>query len=877
MLLSKDTQFRPYKEGERVWLDAQNLCTTHPTHKLRPKRYGPFAITKVLSHVAYQLGLPPTWKIHNVFHASYLSLFKETTEYGPNFLEPPPEMVDGEPEWEVEQIVGMRLFGPKKIKQYRIRWKGYPPAHDTWEPAKDVHAPKLIQQFLDGSNSERGMSIRTIRVKAEENSMHEPRESQREIPGLQPITTINTNAASPNTEADFANELAREFSRRIIEGTIQTLNNRPPNPTPRAAHHEVLQETKEEGSKEREDVTRPPLIQSPEQTEPTPNYHPQIQRLLGRVVSERRPIHCNRNPNPRLTEEAVVSEYLLKKPILNEIEDFGYPEFHMDLPTGLPPNPPWFKRPEIPFIPKLEAEDENGRTFELPYLRFALSNDEPVILGTTERDAPVYQGEIKAMPAPHAPYNLHVDDDDLEDLYLDHPFNWAVNYALYRLGDAGVLADVHRLRMSYAKLKHFKEEHRRMRRIIDTVQKEVHDHNTKIQTFIKEVEGFKSRLVQAKVCSQIAPMLVRLQIEGMAPDPIYPYGSFDATQPPPPAEIIITEEPVIRRPATPYYPTIQPISTSSESGYIPSTPSPLPTGPPPGQGIPVARYTNALGPRILDYTAGNDAGPSHCPLLFDTEPLQQWVLPHIPSTAPPTENPPFLGFAPPQCFFCRDVRHAASDCGEPHQKCKKARRCVVPLQHPSFDRLCQYGTGHHKWGSRPGPAPRTTFEEPTDPQLPDGSDNIEEEGPYEGGCEWTNRSPSPVLVDTPDSALFDPRTPSTSQPTHYWDNFELQTINLEPPAVIPDDMRFTAPTNLATAAPTPIDFSDPAWPDHEPNPEPLDPAWTRRNSPFCFPGDPSVSIEWGGSGELLADSMGADSYEGGNVTYPPTPARSTRQ
>src|SRR5882762_557543 len=179
MLLSKDTQFKPYKEGEQVWLDARNLRTTHPTHKLRPKRYGPFAITKVLSHVAYQLELPPTWKIHNVFHASYLSPFKETTEYGPNFLEPPPEMVDGEPEWEVEQIVGMRLFGPKKIKQYRIHWKGYPPAHDTWEPAKDVHAPKLIQQFLDGSNSERGMSIRTIRVRVGNDNMYKPWDSQQ--------------------------------------------------------------------------------------------------------------------------------------------------------------------------------------------------------------------------------------------------------------------------------------------------------------------------------------------------------------------------------------------------------------------------------------------------------------------------------------------------------------------------------------------------------------------------------------------------------------------------------------------------------------------------------------------------------------------------
>src|SRR5712672_1136157 len=113
------------------------------------------------------------------------------------------------------------------------------------------------------------------------------------------------------------------------------------------------------------------------------------------------------------------------------------------------------------------------------------------MLGTTEQDAPIYQGEIKAVPAPHIPDNPHVDDDDLEDLYLDHLFNWAVNYALYRLGDAGILADVHRLRMSYAKLKNFKEGHRRLHKIIDAVQKEVHDHNTKIQTFVKEVQSLK--------------------------------------------------------------------------------------------------------------------------------------------------------------------------------------------------------------------------------------------------------------------------------------------------------------------------------------------------------------------------------------------------
>src|SRR5712672_2798004 len=114
-------------------------------------------------------------------------------------------------------------------------------------------------------------------------------------------------------------------------------------------------------------------------------------------------------------------------------------------------------------------------------------------------------------------------------------------------------------------------------------------------------------------------------MEGIVPDPIYPYGSFDLTDPQSPVKIRVTEEPLIRRPATLYYPNIQPISATSKSGYIPSTPSPLPTGPSPSQGIPAARYTDALGPCILDYTAGNATGPSHRLPLFDTEPTQQWV------------------------------------------------------------------------------------------------------------------------------------------------------------------------------------------------------------------------------------------------------------
>jgi hypothetical protein len=67
--------------------------------------------------------------------------------HGPNYPEPPPDIIEGEPEFEVEQIVGSRHTGKKKTLQYKIRWKGYAPAHDSWEPANQVHAPELVKRY----------------------------------------------------------------------------------------------------------------------------------------------------------------------------------------------------------------------------------------------------------------------------------------------------------------------------------------------------------------------------------------------------------------------------------------------------------------------------------------------------------------------------------------------------------------------------------------------------------------------------------------------------------------------------------------------------------------------------------------------------------
>ena len=121
--------FSPWKVGDKVWLEATNLCLNYPLRKLAPKRQGPFEIAQVLSPLTYCLRLPSTWKIHDVFHASLLLPYKETETHGPNFPKPPPDLIGAEEEYEVERIVSHR--GPSGRRKYLTAWKGYPSSENT--------------------------------------------------------------------------------------------------------------------------------------------------------------------------------------------------------------------------------------------------------------------------------------------------------------------------------------------------------------------------------------------------------------------------------------------------------------------------------------------------------------------------------------------------------------------------------------------------------------------------------------------------------------------------------------------------------------------------------------------------------------------------
>jgi hypothetical protein len=179
--------FTPFAIGSKVWLEATNLkLPSNLTPKLAPRQYGPFEVIAQISKVAYKLSLPSHWKIHNVFHASLLTPYRETQQHGPNFLEPPPDIIEGEPEWEVERILRERTYGRWKKKQYLVRWKGYSPSHDKWIPEEDLHTPDLLAEFHSSSSN-----IRTLQV--DDNPPCSFTQSTHHDHNLSPLSTTTSN------------------------------------------------------------------------------------------------------------------------------------------------------------------------------------------------------------------------------------------------------------------------------------------------------------------------------------------------------------------------------------------------------------------------------------------------------------------------------------------------------------------------------------------------------------------------------------------------------------------------------------------------------------------------------------------------------------
>jgi Chromo (CHRromatin Organisation MOdifier) domain len=136
-----------YKTDDMVYLDASDIQTTRPSRKLSHRRLGPFPIVRKVGHGAYRIRLPPSMsRIHPVFNEVKLSLAPPDPILGRRPKPPPlPEIVEGEEEWIVEEILDSKMVNRKL--RYLVKWEGFGIEHNSWEPWDHVHAPELVTEF----------------------------------------------------------------------------------------------------------------------------------------------------------------------------------------------------------------------------------------------------------------------------------------------------------------------------------------------------------------------------------------------------------------------------------------------------------------------------------------------------------------------------------------------------------------------------------------------------------------------------------------------------------------------------------------------------------------------------------------------------------
>src|SRR5258708_7777293 len=122
------------------------------------------------------------------------------------------------------------------------------------------------------------------------------------------------------------------------------------------------------------------------------------------------------------------------------------------------PSPPWFKCPDTLTILRVVIKNKQGGLVELPFVKYALLDNTPMILGTKGCEEAIYGHKLKVLPAPPLPWMTTWDDGELDLLVTNYPFNFALNTALFRMGDPSVLRDIYRFHQAYPCLMALKQE-----------------------------------------------------------------------------------------------------------------------------------------------------------------------------------------------------------------------------------------------------------------------------------------------------------------------------------------------------------------------------------------------------------------------------------
>ena len=462
---------------------------------MAPKRHGPFKVKKALSPITYQLELPPQWKIHDVFHADLLTPYHETELHRPNFTKPPPDLIDGEEEYEIEEILQSRRHGRGRKVQYLVKWKGYPDSENQWVDWDDLHADEALADFKR-KNPEAALHIKggTSQEAKDNNqpSMSDDDHSSTPLTVISPADmppevrqlfldwrpTVPSSWTTP-PESNGENTAVSMGSSPIQQDYYQPQTLIPANLSLHAAHtlYTTDHALPNNANNSSEDSFPCPMPEVADTTSPSPDPIPipprpllESEHTVGQVHSDPGPHH----PRPPL-QVIHLSPAHQEAPMLCS-DTRGTAPSGTDGPLGHADEWPeadegttwedYGPRPEVPkgytlnkgadYIP-FNIRLPSGEMKPAKYIKLEYGED-PLVYGMIDGDPHQYVESFQATLFPSAGPLCTYTSSQLKFFEDNHDLRPEVDSAVYHLYDKSALAEVECYRINKKKLKREYEE-----------------------------------------------------------------------------------------------------------------------------------------------------------------------------------------------------------------------------------------------------------------------------------------------------------------------------------------------------------------------------------------------------------------------------------
>ena len=142
-----------FKVGDQVYVKAKYFQSTRPSKKLSEKNLRPYPIIAQVGSLSFTLHLPDSMRaVHLVFHVSQLEPAIPNAIPNQTQPPPPPVEVDGEPEFEISEILDSKIDHRHKTCKllYLVQWSSYKGTDEetSWLLATKLgNATELLDEY----------------------------------------------------------------------------------------------------------------------------------------------------------------------------------------------------------------------------------------------------------------------------------------------------------------------------------------------------------------------------------------------------------------------------------------------------------------------------------------------------------------------------------------------------------------------------------------------------------------------------------------------------------------------------------------------------------------------------------------------------------